>query len=185
VENRSRNPPPAVSPGGATLNETLQRIPIELIHKPSSAHSRASGNPGTRLCGILRLWLWVAPMSAFYSPISANVPDVAHPEHSRSDPQVRSVTGRPLLIAITGIDCINCIFLVSVAVAVRPQALVMGAAVVGIARGDEYWSVVVAMILFGTAVQFGYLTGIITRDVIAPVRARRRPAVTKHKLGVS
>jgi hypothetical protein len=56
----------------------------------------------------------------------------------------------------------------------------LGAAVVGFARGDEYWSVVVAMILFGTAVQFGYLAGIITRNVIASVRARRRPAVTKH-----
>ena len=61
----------------------------------------------------------------------------------------------------------------------------LGAAVVGFARGDEYWSVVVAMILFRTAVQFGYLAGIITRDVIASVRARRRPAVTKHKLGAS
>jgi hypothetical protein len=61
----------------------------------------------------------------------------------------------------------------------------LGAAVVGFPRGDEYWSVVVAMILFGTAVQFGYLSGIITRDVIASVGARRRPADTKHKLGVS
>jgi hypothetical protein len=33
----------------------------------------------------------------------------------------------------------------------------LGAAVAGIARGGEYWSVVVAMILFGTAVQFGSL----------------------------
>jgi hypothetical protein len=49
----------------------------------------------------------------------------------------------------------------------------LGAAVVGIARGDEYWFIVVAMILSWTAVQFGYLAGIITRDVIASVRARR------------
>jgi hypothetical protein len=59
------------------------------------------------------------------------------------------------------------------------------AAVVGIARGDQYWSVVVAMILFGTAVQFGYLAGIITHDGIASVRSRRRKMVTKQKLGVS
>jgi len=61
----------------------------------------------------------------------------------------------------------------------------LGAAVVGIARGDEYWSVVVAMILSGTAVQIGYLAGAIARDRIASVRARRREAVTKDKLGVS
>ena len=61
----------------------------------------------------------------------------------------------------------------------------LGAAVVGFARGDEYWSVVVAMVLFGTAIQLGYLAGIIIRDVIASVRARRRSAVTKHKLGIS
>jgi len=61
----------------------------------------------------------------------------------------------------------------------------LGAAVAGIARGDEYWSVVVAMILFGTAVQFGYLAGIIAREAVASARARRREAVTKHKLGVS
>jgi hypothetical protein len=48
----------------------------------------------------------------------------------------------------------------------------LGATVVGIARGDQYWSVVVAMILFMTAVQFGYLAGIITRGGIASFRAR-------------
>jgi hypothetical protein len=50
---------------------------------------------------------------------------------------------------------------------------ILGAAIIGFARGDEYWSVVVEMILFGTAVQFGYLAGIIIRDVIASFRARR------------
>jgi hypothetical protein len=62
---------------------------------------------------------------------------------------------------------------------------IFGAAVVGFLRGDEYWSIVVAMILFGTAVQFGYLSGIITRSVIASIGAHRRPADTEHKLGVS
>ena len=61
----------------------------------------------------------------------------------------------------------------------------LGATVVGIARGDQYWFVVVAMILFGTAVQFGYLAGIITRTGFASIRARRREAVTKQTLGVS
>jgi hypothetical protein len=64
-------------------------------------------------------------------------------------------------------------------------AAMLGAVVVGIAHGDEYWSVVVAMILFGTSVQFGYLAGVITRDGIALIRARRREAVTRQKLGVS
>ena len=35
----------------------------------------------------------------------------------------------------------------------------LGAAVVGITRGDRFLSVIVAMILFGTAVQVGYLAG--------------------------
>jgi hypothetical protein len=93
------------------------------------------------------------------------------------------------MVAITAIwfllgCCLGLRFKVPILVPAVTLA-VMGAAVVGIARGDEYWSVVVAMILFGTAVQFGYLAGIIARDAIASVRARRREAVTKHKFGVS
>jgi hypothetical protein len=57
----------------------------------------------------------------------------------------------------------------------------LGAGVVGIARGDDYWFVVVAMILFGTAVQFGYLAGIITREVIAP----SAPATGGHKAEIA
>jgi hypothetical protein len=50
-------------------------------------------------------------------PGAARIGPIRH--ESRSDPQVRSVTGRSLLIAIIGIDFINCRFRVSVAVAVH------------------------------------------------------------------
>jgi hypothetical protein len=74
-------------------------------------------------------------------------------------------------------------FLVGCALGLRFKVLVLvpavtlamlAATVVGIARGDQFWSVVVAVILFGTAVQFGYLAGIVTRDGIASIRAHRR-----------
>jgi hypothetical protein len=58
----------------------------------------------------------------------------------------------------------------------------LGAAVVGIARGDQFLSVIVAMILFGTAIQIGYLAGIVARVGLASVRARGRSAVATRKL---
>jgi hypothetical protein len=61
----------------------------------------------------------------------------------------------------------------------------LGAAVIGVARADPFWSVLVAMILFGTAVQFGYLAGLLTYAGIVSVRASGRRAVTTRKLGVS
>jgi hypothetical protein len=47
------------------------------------------------------------------------------------------------------------------------------AAIVGVARGDQFWSMAVAMILLGTAIQIGYLARILIRARIAPVRAQR------------
>src|SRR6266481_3614293 len=51
------------------------------------------------------------------------------------------------------------------------------AAIVGLTRGDQFWSIAAAMILLGTAIQAGYLAGILFRVKIASVR-ERRAAVT-------
>ena len=45
------------------------------------------------------------------------------------------------------------------------------AIVVGVARVDPFWSIVLAMIVLGSAVQFGYLVGIAMRAAIASIRA--------------
>ena len=47
------------------------------------------------------------------------------------------------------------------------------AAMVGVRRGDKFWFIAVAMILLGTAIQVGYLAGILSRAKIASVRAQR------------
>jgi hypothetical protein len=47
------------------------------------------------------------------------------------------------------------------------------AAIFGVTRGDRFWSIAVAMILLGTAIQVGYLAGILIRAKIASVRAQR------------
>src|SRR5258708_38600488 len=47
------------------------------------------------------------------------------------------------------------------------------AAIVGLKRGDQFWSIAAAMILLGTAIQVGYLAGILFRAKIAWVRAQR------------
>jgi len=57
------------------------------------------------------------------------------------------------------------------------------AAIVGVTRDDQFWSIAVAMILLGTAIQVGYLAGILIRAKIASVRAQRT-AVTMEKLGM-
>jgi hypothetical protein len=48
---------------------------------------------------------------------------------------------------------------------VVPAALVamLLAAMAGVAHADHFWSIVTTMILAGTAVQIGYLTGILIR----------------------
>ena len=50
------------------------------------------------------------------------------------------------------------------------------AAMVGVTRGDQFWSIALAMILLGTAIQVGYLAGILIRAKIASVRAQRTAA---------
>jgi hypothetical protein len=45
------------------------------------------------------------------------------------------------------------------------------AAIVGVTRRDQFWSIAVAMILLGTAIQVGYLAGILIRAKIASVRS--------------
>jgi hypothetical protein len=40
------------------------------------------------------------------------------------------------------------------------------AVIVGIARGDHFWSIILAMVIVGTAIQFGYLVGIAIRAAI-------------------
>jgi hypothetical protein len=66
--------------------------------------------------------------------------------------------------------------------AVAVPSAVMGAAFVGVMRADQFWSVVVEMVLFGTAVQFGYLAGIVARARMASIRTPRREAVAMQKV---
>jgi hypothetical protein len=42
----------------------------------------------------------------------------------------------------------------------------MFATIVGIARGDHFWSIISAVAILGTAVQVGYLTGISIRAAV-------------------
>jgi hypothetical protein len=45
------------------------------------------------------------------------------------------------------------------------------AMIVGVAHGDRFWSIVFAMVVLGTAVQFGYLAGIVLRAAIGSISA--------------
>ncbi len=47
------------------------------------------------------------------------------------------------------------------------------AAIVGLTRGDQFWSIAAAMILLGTAIQVGYLAGLLFRAKLASFRAQR------------
>jgi len=40
------------------------------------------------------------------------------------------------------------------------------AIIVGIARADHFWSIILAMVIVGTAVQLGYLVGIAIRAAV-------------------
>lgn len=48
---------------------------------------------------------------------------------------------------------------------------------IGLARGDDAWSIVLAMVLAATALQLGYLFGAVTRFVMVWVRISRRSTV--------
>jgi hypothetical protein len=56
---------------------------------------------------------------------------------------------------------------------------IMFAAMGGIAYGDHLWSILLAMTILGTAVQFGYLAGIMIRaavgSICASILAGRNP----------
>jgi hypothetical protein len=43
------------------------------------------------------------------------------------------------------------------------------AMIIGVARVDHFWSIVLAMVVLGTAVQFGYLAGIAIRAAVGSV----------------
>jgi hypothetical protein len=70
-------------------------------------------------------------------------------------------------------------FLVGGALALRFNVLILipaiglallGTAAVGIAQGDRIGSVLLAMVFVGSALQIGYLAGIVTRAVLASIR---------------
>jgi hypothetical protein len=77
-------------------------------------------------------------------------------------------------------------FLAGVALGLRFKVMILVPAlistalfgtIVGLTRGDEFWSIAIAMILLGTAIQVGYLAGMLFRAKIASAR-ERRTAVT-------
>jgi hypothetical protein len=45
------------------------------------------------------------------------------------------------------------------------------AVIVGVAHADRFWSVVLTMAILATAVQFGYLAGVVLRVAIGSIRA--------------
>ena len=45
--------------------------------------------------------------------------------------------------------------------------------IVGLTQGDQFWSIAIAVILLGMAIQVGYLAGVLFRAKIASVRAQR------------
>jgi hypothetical protein len=47
---------------------------------------------------------------------------------------------------------------------------------VGIAHGNSFWSILLAMLFVMTALQVGYLAGIVIRFGVAKARARRHPS---------
>jgi hypothetical protein len=45
------------------------------------------------------------------------------------------------------------------------------AMIIGVAHADRFWSIVLAMVILGTAVQFGYVAGIVMRAAISSICA--------------
>jgi hypothetical protein len=45
------------------------------------------------------------------------------------------------------------------------------AIIIGVAHADRFWSIVLAMVMLGTAVQIGYLAGIVIRAAIRSICA--------------
>lgn len=48
----------------------------------------------------------------------------------------------------------------------------MFAMIIGVASADRFWSIVLAMVILGSAVQFGYLAGIVIRVAVESICAR-------------
>jgi hypothetical protein len=49
--------------------------------------------------------------------------------------------------------------------------IIMFAVAGGVAHGDRLWSILLAMMILGTAVQFGYLAGIMIRAAVGSIWA--------------
>jgi len=79
-----------------------------------------------------------------------------------------AVSAMALELAIVGM-------LAGIALGLRYKVLILVPAValamifamtVAIARGDHFWSIILAMAILGTAVQLGYLAGIVIRAAV-------------------
>ena len=55
------------------------------------------------------------------------------------------------------------------------------AIIVGIARADHFWSIILAMVIVGTAVQLGYLVGIAIRAAIGSVILKQPNGASGNK----
>ena len=79
------------------------------------------------------------------------------------------------------------IFVVGAALGLRFKVMILVPAlvstalfgtIVGLTRGDQFWSIAIIVILLGMAIQVGYLAGILLRATIVSVRAQRVRAQT-------
>ena len=55
------------------------------------------------------------------------------------------------------------------------------AMIVGIARADHFWSIVLAMVGSGTTIQFGYLAGIAIRATVGSVILLPHPQAAQRR----
>jgi len=82
-------------------------------------------------------------------------------------------------------------FLAGIALGLRFKVLIlvlavtlamMFAMIIGVARADHFWSIVLAMAILGAAVQFGYVAGILIRSAIrslcVPTIGSRNPELS-------
>jgi hypothetical protein len=74
------------------------------------------------------------------------------------------------------------IFVIGAALGLRFKVMILVPALVstalfgtilGLTRGDQFWSIAITVILLEMAIQVGYLAGILLRATIASVRAQR------------
>src|SRR5260370_24858558 len=85
---------------------------------------------------------------------------------------------QPWLPLLTSSLTITLCFLAGIALGLRYKVLILVPAVtlamifamiIGVACADHFWSIVLAMVVLGTAVQFGYLAGIAIRPAVGSV----------------